>query len=459
MRSLYGKFLLFTVITMLVSAFFAFFTVNIFYHQHLKTQNDTKNMAILKNITHYIETEPPLDLEAFLTTEANVGYKLFLTDVDGASMMFGEAFRLENLPDVAIADVLTGTDYHGMRDLPKETFVTGFFSDEMANTVGTSFHYQGKKYALFLRPNIKMLFTEVHYLLGGMSVVMVILSVIAMLFVARKLIEPLLALTKATKKIGAGEFSVPLPVERHDEIGQLARSFEQMTAELAAADTMKKQFINDVSHDFQTPLQHIKGYTALMKEGVSQKKQSEYLEIIEAETERLSRLTRQLLVLTSLDATAEGVSFSTFRVDQQLKDVLQRYRWLLQEKELTLTSELSATTLYGNEAYIEQVWENLLSNAIKYTPFGGKLDVTLTENAHEVIVQFTDSGIGIAEEHLPLLFNRFYRVDDARNTDIEGTGLGLAIVKNIMEVHKGKVTMESELGHGTTVSVRFPKKA
>src|SRR5699024_208443 len=264
-----------------------------------------------------------------------------------------------------------GADYHGIRDLPNETFVTGFFADEIANSVGTPFTFNDKTYALFLRPNIKMLFTEVHYLLGGMFIGMGVISLIAMLFGARRLIKPLRQLTSATENIGAGQFDVPLPNKSNDEIGQLSRSFNQMTSELAKADSIQKQFITDISHDLQTPLQQMKGYAALLREGnLSESEKDKYLQIIERETDRLSNLSRQLLILTSLDAELEYVSFSLFRLDEQIKHVLLRFRWQLQKKHITVTSELDEVTIKAVDSYTEQIWENLLSNAIKYTSKG-----------------------------------------------------------------------------------------
>src|SRR5690625_1662452 len=157
LRSLYSKFLLFTTITMIGSAIIAFLIVNTYYHQFLKSENDAKNMRILQQIVTYIEDNPELDLQQFLATQADVGYKMLLvkqSDDDVELETFGEAFRSFNLNVDAMMAVLDGTNYHGMRDLPKETFVTGFFADELANSVGTSFNVQNETYALFLRPNI-----------------------------------------------------------------------------------------------------------------------------------------------------------------------------------------------------------------------------------------------------------------------------------------------------------------
>ncbi len=459
MKSLYGKFLFFTIGIMISSALLAFLIVNTYYHQQMRAQNDEKNMTIAESIANFIHLQnDDIDLEEFLSTQSDVGYKLILFDEDANKMLFGNDFRLDNLPVESVYDVLSGKQYHGMRDLPKETFVTGFFSDESANTVGTSFTYKGKTYALFLRPDIKMLFSEVHILLGGLSVGMAVISLLAMLFVARKLIQPISVLTEATKKVGAEQFSFTLPTNRGDEIGELATSFQKMAEQLRESDEMRKQFINDVSHDFQTPLQNIKGYADLLQEKqITEAERVEYTKIIKSETERLSVLTKQLLLLTSLDSLSYELKMKPIQLDEQIKQVLQRYRWLMEEKNISLISAIGSISISGSEAYLEKVWENILSNALKFTPTSGRIEITAVENQDWVLVSVQDSGIGIEEENIPHLFDRFYRVDDARHQDIEGTGLGLAIVKQVIELHEGKIEVESKPNQGTIFKISLPK--
>lgn len=459
MKSLYSKFLLFTIAIMFTSALLSFLVVNTYYHQQLREKNDAKNMVILMEMIQFIQDNETLDLNAFLKTEAKVGYKLVLANEAHELTWYGEPFRLHNLPTRVVETVLGGESYHGMRDLPTETFVTGFFSDETKNTVGMPLHYNGDTYALFLRPNIKLLFTEVHYLLGGMFLFMALISMVSMLFVARKLIQPITALTDATKQIGAEQFSLQLPTDRNDEIGILANSFEQMAEQLHESDQMRKQFINDVSHDFQTPLQNINGYVALLQdEATSLEERVQYMQIIKSETTRLSALTKQLLLLTSLDAFTKLEGTTHFSITEQLKNVLQKARWRMEEKQITLTAEFRDITFYGHEAYMEKVWENLLSNALKYTPEGGTIHIMLTDNEEEIVVIFTDSGIGIKKGNIPNLFDRFYRVDEARQTNIAGTGLGLSIVKQVVDLHHGTVEVESTFGEGTSFVVRLPKR-
>src|SRR5690625_1547695 len=442
---------------MLSSALLAFLAVNTFYHQQLKADNDEKNMTIAKNIAQFITSQEDIQLDDYIATQADVGYKIIVVDENEHSTFYGNAFRADNLTKQAVHDVLSGAPYHEMRDLPKETFVTGFFSDESANTVGTPFTYQEKTYALFLRPDIKMLFTEVHYLLGGMFVGMAVISLIAMLFVARKLIQPLTELTAATKKVGAEQFSVSLPTKRGDEIGELAKSFQKMAKQLKESDQMRKQFINDVSHDFQTPLQNIKGYAALLHdEETSESERVQFTKIIESETERLSVLTKQLLLLTSLDALTETIELQVVPIDEQIKEVLQKYRWIMEEKNISLTAEIDEVSIKGNKAYLEKIWENLLSNALKYTPSGGTVDISVQEDNDWVIITCKDSGIGIAEKDIPRLFDRFYRADAARNAEIEGTGLGLAIVQEVVTLHGGKINVESKIGKGTMFQITLP---
>lgn len=457
MKSLYAKFLLFTLGIMIASFLIAFLIVNTYYHQQLRGENDAKNMQIAEDIATYIESEPNIDLDNFLTTEANVGYKLYVVNESGESALYGVPFREENLAEKDIESVLNNERYHGMRDLPKETFVTGFFSDEMANTVGVPFTYDNEQYALFLRPNIKMLFTEIHYLLGGLFIVMAVVSLIAMLFIARKLIQPITALTAATKKIGAENFAVSLPIHRTDEIGQLADSFQTMAHHLQESDATRKQFINDVSHDFQTPLQNIKGYADLInRETTTDSERTKYTHIITSETERLSALTKQLLLLTSLDALKGPMKRETFRLDQQIKDVIQKYRWLMEEKNIVLSLETEEIMFTGQEEYTEKIWENILSNAVKYTPDGGMIDIVVKTNDTEVTVTFSDTGIGIDEAHFEKLFERFYRVDSSRHQQIEGTGLGLSIVKQAVELHAGTINVSSKINEGTTFSITLP---
>lgn len=415
-------------------------------------------MTIGKSVASFIQSNEGLDLEDYLMMQSAVGYKLYVVDEQRRVIRYGEPFRVENLAEKAIDQVLNGDVYHGMRDLPSETFVTGFFSNESANTVGVPFDYKGKTYALFLRPDIKMLFTEVHYILGGMVLVMAVISLLSMLMVAKKLIDPITALTVATKRVGEEQFTGTLDIQRKDEIGQLANSFQQMTEKLSENDRIRKEFISDVSHDFQSPLLNIKGYAQLLLDDqLPVESRKSYASIIQSETERLSSLTKQLLLLTSLDQLSSPLEVKAFALDEQLKETIRKYRWLLEEKEMSLSMDIDEVRYTGDPAFLEKVWENLVLNALKYTDIGGTIDILLAEQDNEIRVMVRDTGIGISEESIRRIFDRFYRADDSRTQETGGTGLGLSIVQQVVKLHGGTIDVASYIGEGTTFTVRLPK--
>lgn len=458
MRSLYGKLVIITVAIMTISGLLAFLSVNTYYHQVLKGQNDEKNMNIAESIAHFIDSNDDLALDEYLETQAATGYKLYLVNEQKEATMYGESFRVYNLSAESVEGVLGGTAYHGMRDLPGETFVTGFFSNELANTVGVPFEYGDRNYALFLRPDIKMLFTEVHYILGGMVLVMAIISLLGMLIVAKKLIDPITALTLATKKVGEERFTGTLDIHRRDEIGQLAKSFQQMTEKLSENDRIRKEFISDVSHDFQSPLLNIKGYSdLLLDENLSVEQRKNYAKVIQSETDRLSLLTKQLLLLTSLDQLSSPLELATFSLDEQLKETIRKYRWLLEEKDITLSMDLDEVHFKGDPAFLEKVWENLLSNALKYTLSEGTIELDLSETTESVIVTVQDTGIGMNDKEVARIFDRFYRADDSRTRETSGTGLGLPIVQQVVKLHTGDIQVKSSKDGGTTFTVTLPK--
>ncbi|ARF14202.1 sensor histidine kinase [Sporosarcina ureae] len=458
MKSLYGKFLVLTVGIMLVSAILAFLSVNTYYHRYLKEENDAKNVRVAEQIALFIEANNGIDLHAYFDMLASTGYKLLVKPPSGDSTIYGEAFRDDNLEDEAIQKVYDGEVYHGMRDLRAETFVTGYFSNESANTVGVPFMYDGQIYALFLRPDIKMLFTEIHYLLGGMVIVMAIISILAMLVVARKLIAPIVVLTRATKKVGEEQFTSELSIDRRDEIGQLAMSFQQMVDRLSENDQIRKAFVSDVSHDFQSPLLNIKGYADLLSdEELPANERIRYAGIIQTETERLSTLTKQLLLLTSLDQLISPLQKKVFRVDQQVRETVRKFQWLFQEKEMSVMLEIDDITFKGDPAFLEKVWENLLSNALKYSPDGETIDIRLTEQEHVICFSIKDTGIGLSPDTKNRIFDRFYREDHSRTREVEGTGLGLSIVEQVVRLHEGRIEVLGELGIGTTFIVYLPK--
>lgn len=455
MKSLYGKFLLTTVLIMLFSTIFGFLLTNTYYHRVMKDRNDAKNVEIAEKIASYIKETPQLDLNNYLSTIGDVGYQLYIVDESGKDYFYGGEYRVKDLDQSSVKMVLEGNVYHGMRNFPRKTFMTGFFANELSNTIGVPFKYENKQYALFMRPDIKLLFSEVHTLLAGLIIAAALLSLLAMLLVAKLLIVPISQLTAATKRITNEKYDTQLKIDRRDEIGQLAASFNTMVEQLQENDKIRKEFISNVSHDFQSPLLNIQGYAGLLKSpNISDEDRENYAEIIQSETNRLSKLTRQLLLLTSLDQSSRMVKFKNYRLDEQLKACVNKYRWWLEEEGIDLFMKMKPTIYRGDEALFENVWDNLLTNAIKYNCPEGEIHIELEAEENYLTVTVQDSGIGLSEAEKAQLFDRFYRADSSRTK--EGTGLGLSIVKQIIQLHKGEIYVASKPNEGTTFTIKLP---
>ncbi len=213
-----------------------------------------------------------------------------------------------------------------------------------------------------------------------------------------------------------------------------------------------------MSHDFQSPLLNIKGYAELLLDDkLTEDSRKGYANVIQSETERLSSLTKQLLLLTSLDQLSSPLKKKTFGLDVQLKETVRKYRWLLEEKEMTLEMDIEEVCITGDPAFLEKVWENLLWNALKYTEIGGAIEIVLTDQRDHVTVIFQDHGIGIDEVELGRIFDRFYRADNSRTQETGGTGLGLSIVQQVVKLHGGTIDVVSRKGEGTTFTVMLPR--
>lgn len=460
MKSIYSKFVIATIAIILISTLLGFLIANTYYHQLVKPLNDEKNISVAQNLSSYIESQENIMLEDYLESAASMGYQIYTVNAGGYEQYFGAPFKSQNLQQDAVDSVLSGEIYHGMREFPMETFVTGFFANELRNTVGVPFTYENERYALFIRPDIKLLFSEVHVLMGWMILIMFIISVILVLIASKYLVKPITKLTSATKEIQTGNFDIKLDISRQDELGVLARSFEEMGLRLSQLDQMRREFVSNVSHDFQSPLLNIQGYTQLLgKEDLKQEEKAHYIQVIQQETNRLSLLTKQLLLLTSLEKEEFIFKPATFNLGTQMKELIQKYVWQLDEKGLALTFHLPDVIFRGDGNLLHNAWENLLTNAIKYNKENGEIEISLHEETDRVKIIFKDTGIGMSPEEVERIFDRFYRADPSRSKEIEGTGLGLSIVDRIIKLHDGSITVTSEPGKGSEFVVMLPENS
>ncbi|VAW42325.1 hypothetical protein MNBD_CHLOROFLEXI01-4251 [hydrothermal vent metagenome] len=270
--------------------------------------------------------------------------------------------------------------------------------------------------------------------------------------------KPLEEMAAVTRQItNADDLSRRVPnIERTDEIGVLARSFNQLLERLERLFQTQQRLLADVSHELRTPLTAIQGNVDLMRRMGGADPES--LEIIQEETKRMTRLVGDLLLLARADAGGLPLEKKKVEFDNLLFEVYRQVRLLGKSVEVKVT-EVDQVCIMGDVDRLKQLLLNLISNAMKYTPAGGTVDVSLSKKNGWAYLRVSDTGLGIPEEDLPHIFDRFYRVDKARTreqTGEGGAGLGLAIAKWIAQAHGGNIDVSSKVGEGTTFTIILP---
>ena len=251
-----------------------------------------------------------------------------------------------------------------------------------------------------------------------------------------------------------------VPIKKaDDEMSGAVVLFHDIT-ELKQLDQIRREFVANVSHELRTPLSILRGYIeVLLDEPETQSEElARILSIMERHSKRLQRLVDDLLSLAQLESSQATLEISAVRLDELFSNLIRDWKEKLAAKNLKVIVDLTpeAFTLHADGTRLEEVLYNLLDNAVKFSPENGQIHLRATHRGSDMVLSVADSGLGIGKEHLPRIFERFYRADKARSRELGGTGLGLAIVKHIAQLHGGRVEAESELGHGTTIRVVLP---
>jgi len=257
----------------------------------------------------------------------------------------------------------------------------------------------------------------------------------------------------ALSRIAKGDFNVylDLNVGRENQFTKLIDHINHMAKQLKQLEDMRQEFISNVSHEIQSPLTSIMGFAqALQYDQLTNEERNHYLSIIETESRRLSKLSDNLLKLTSLESKHHPFDRHSYRLDQQVRTIILACEPLWLEKELELDVSMEKVSIIADEDLMSQVWTNLFHNSIKFTPNQGMIRVELKKVDDKTVVKISDTGIGISKKDQIHVFERFYKADKARDRSKGGSGLGLSIVKKIIEMHEGTILVESEEGKGTT---------
>lgn len=272
--------------------------------------------------------------------------------------------------------------------------------------------------------------------------------------------EPLHKMAEAAGKVSEGDFSVYVPTihtaDKLDYLDIMILNFNKMVEELGSIETLKTDFVSNVSHEMKTPIAIIKNYAQLLQTGhVSEEQGKEYAKNIEQAAARLSTLIGNILKLNRLEHQRITPEVETYDVCRQLCESVFLFEDALEEKEIELEADIEDAALIKADANLmELVWNNLLSNAVKFTDRGGSITIRQTSDESYVRVSISDTGCGIAKESINHIFDKFYQGDTSHA--MEGNGLGLALVKRVLELLDGEIQIISEKGKGSTFLVTLP---
>lgn len=276
------------------------------------------------------------------------------------------------------------------------------------------------------------------------------------LFVGRLIIRPVQNFSDAFDELSKGNFSVKVPSnEKIAEIREMGQRFNAMTYDLSHIETLRSDFVANVSHEFKTPIAAIEGYATLLQNpDLTPEKHAHYVEKILDNSRRLSNLSSNILALSKLENQEMIIDNSEFRLDEQIRKAILMLESKWAAKNIEFDADLPKQRYYGSAPLLSQVWINILDNAIKHSPSDGTIHVNICRTGTYLTVSIADHGDGMTEEVQKHIFEKFYQGDDSRKT--EGNGLGLALVKRIVELCHGSIAVESKPGQGAVFSINLP---
>ena len=308
---------------------------------------------------------------------------------------------------------------------------------------------------------------HIYWTLGVTFIALTIIAMIIGFWIVNRIVQPINKMTKTALAISLGDFSQQVQLESNDEIGTLAKAINTMNRELqklfseaARYEQLRRDFVANASHELRTPLSMIKGYVETLKEGTEKdpRKTQEFINIIDKNVNQLNNLVQDLLDLSLLEYPKSIARIKPVKINEIITSLLEDFTPAAALKKQNIINKIQTVIpeINADPELLRKAISNLLDNAIKYTPEQGKIEIIAATDATNLTIAIKDNGMGIPEEDIPRIFERFYRVDKSRSREMGGTGLGLSIVKHIMLLLNGSVSVVTKVGVGSTFSLILP---
>jgi signal transduction histidine kinase len=310
-------------------------------------------------------------------------------------------------------------------------------------------------YYLILNTPLEPVESYIDFILNQylyIAAIVIGIALIVAMFLATRISRPIIKMKDEANKLAQGNYDVRFQTKSFSEINDLASTLDDATDKLSKVNDLRKDLVANVSHDIKTPLTMIRAYAEMIKDisGDDPKKRNEHLDVILEETNYLDKLVTDMSELSKLQSGVIEINRDNFDLKECTERVVMLLSAVISEKNINLVLDLDDCFIYADEIKISQVIYNFLSNALKYSDADSKIIVRVRSDEEKARLEVIDNGNGIAEDALPYIWDRYYKVDKNFNRSVNSTGLGLAIAKAILEAHKARYGVESELGKGST---------
>lgn len=455
-KSIFGKLLFSYILVSLIGLISISVSIGYFYHKQIYKEkkvmllkmaqrvNELSNMLITNEIStreymrnlHYLERDEKV-MVRLITKNSYKGLRvIFNSDTE---QIVGKE---------TINEVFQGKEKFLINNTERND---SFIILGMPFRVGSS--VEGGVFLFTPVQNTVKIVRGMYNYIGVAFLIIIISTILVLYYLSKKFTKPLIAMSVAADELANGEFSHRIDVISYDEIGVLANSLNNMAEQLQRLEQARREFIANVSHELRTPLTTILANTQGIIDGVIREKETEdYLKVNIEETKRLSLLVNELIELSTLEKGNIKLDKQRTDISQLIESILKQMELKAREKNLKLDFNIQER-IEGDidKNRIKQVIINLIDNAIKYSPEGEEIVVSLKEKNGILYIQISDSGCGIPRDHLPMIFERFYKVGKDK-----GVGIGLSLSKGIIQVHGGQIQVESEEGKGAKFIIKIP---
>ena len=407
------------------------------------------------------------DLQVLIEdTAAEMGGRLLITDRDGKvqadsfGLLYGTRLPLPEIIDVLVDGENLAYGIHRL-----DSAALSGAAEDYAAYCAAKISLSGETLGavLFVAPVQALVdsLNAVRRQLWSVFLIVAAAAAVAAVLFARVITRPIIALTRTIRKMGRGDLSARVKVKASGEMRDLADSYNAMAEEIEHFDQSRSQFVSNASHELKTPLTTMKILleNLIYQPDMPAELRGEFMQDMNHEIDRLTNVVTDLLTLTQADSHQSPLKPERTDLSSLAEEALHLLRPAAEKRDQSLNAAITpGLRITCDPGKVRQIITNLVDNAFKYTPDGGEITVSLTDQGETVALTVTDNGVGIPEEDQAHIFDRFYRVDKARSRATGGTGLGLAIVRQMVTMHRGEITVTSTPGEGSAFTVTLPKR-